>query len=1114
MKILAIDDNRDNLLILKAMINDIFPDILILSALNGKKGLELAVAEDPDVILLDVIMPEMDGFEVCKKLKADKRLRDIPVVFITALKGDRESRVCALESGADAFLSKPVEETELTAQIRAMIKIKEANIEKRDEKKRLSSLVESQNRKLKENYTATLNLLEDLKKEVEVRKKSEEKQRAILRTAMDGFWLTDMQGRILEVNDTYCRMSGYGEQELLSMRVADLEAVETEEDARRRIKKLMISGEDRFESKHRRKDGSTYDVEVSIQHQNIDGGRMVAFFHDITERKKAEEDLRKSEGTYRALVGSLPDIVMRFDREGRHLFVSENASKVINLRPEEFIGKTHRELGFREDQCRFWEECIRKVFDRSEPLETEYVFDGKNGTRIYNWRLMPERDGKGVVMSVLSLNRDITEHRLIEENYQMLFREMLDGFAVHEIICDKDGNPVDYRFIAVNPAFERMTGINAENVVGKTILEAIPGTERHWIETYGKVALTGEPAFFENYSGELKKYFKVAAFRSAPKQFACIITDITESKQKERLQALSSEILGILNKPLALHDMINSVLYTIKNGTGFDAVGIRLKSGSDFPYLVQDGFSNDFLLSEDSLFERDMDDVVCKDANGDIMLQCTCGLVISGKTDPSSPLFTAGGSFWTNNSFPLLDLPAEQDPRYHPRNKCIYESYASIALIPIRENHQTIGLLQLNNREKNSLTLDMILFLEGIATRIGVALMHRQAEEEKASLELQLRESQKMEAVGQLAGGISHDFNNLLSVINGYSQMLLMDPDLKTSSRLNAEEILKSGERASALTRQLLLFSRRHPSETRIINLNAIISGVNKMLRRLVPENIDMKMTEQQDLWQVKADPGNIEQVIMNLTVNARDAMPAGGTLTIETRNVEIDGITRIGHHEDIKSGLYVMFSVTDTGYGMDEEVRKHIFEPFFTTKEAGKGTGLGLATVYGIVKQSNAHIDVQSETGKGTKFRIYFPRAEDDDLLHDEKDQKTDMPKGSGTILLAEDEECIRLMLQDFLQSIGYDVLISSNGKEALELVEKHRGKINLLITDVVMPGMNGFELMEKIKVLMPETKLLFMSGYTNPTDTIKMMKVCGNLIEKPIHLDSLAVKIREILG
>jgi PAS domain S-box-containing protein len=252
----------------------------------------------------------------------------------------------------------------------------------------------------------------------------------------------------------------------------------------------------------------------------------------------------------------------------------------------------------------------------------------------------------------------------------------------------------------------------------------------------------------------------------------------------------------------------------------------------------------------------------------------------------------------------------------------------------------------------------------------------RQAEEEKARLEVQLRQSQKMEAVGQLAGGISHDFNNLLSVINGYSQVLLLEADLKTALREKVEEILRAGERAARLTRQLLLFSRRQPMDFEIIDLNAIVSGMNKMLRRLIPESIDMELEGASDLWLIKSDPGHVEQVIMNLVINARDAMSDGGALTLKTGNVEIDESNFLCHHSDIKPGAYVMLSVSDTGCGMDANVKDHIFEPFFTTKEAGKGTGLGLATVYGIVKQSNAYIDVKSELGKGTKFRIYFPKA------------------------------------------------------------------------------------------------------------------------------------------
>ncbi|MFA6290819.1 MAG: response regulator [Victivallales bacterium] len=282
----------------------------------------------------------------------------------------------------------------------------------------------------------------------------------------------------------------------------------------------------------------------------------------------------------------------------------------------------------------------------------------------------------------------------------------------------------------------------------------------------------------------------------------------------------------------------------------------------------------------------------------------------------------------------------------------------------------------------------------------------KKAKEEKSKLELQLRESQKMQALGQLAGGISHDFNNLLSVINGYSQIVLNYPDLNASTRLKIEEILRAGERASSLTRQLLVFSRRQPMELKIIDINTILSGLSKMLRRLVRESIGMIIVGGADLWHIKADPAQIEQVIMNLVVNARDAMIDGGTLTIKTANVKVDEKNNSVHHPDIKPGLYVMLSVSDTGCGMDGKVKEHMFEPFFTTKEVGKGTGLGLATVYGIVKQSNGYIDIQSKVGIGTSFKIYFPQIARENSADEVKQDDPIIPGGSESILLVEDED------------------------------------------------------------------------------------------------------------
>jgi PAS domain S-box-containing protein len=268
---------------------------------------------------------------------------------------------------------------------------------------------------------------------------------------------------------------------------------------------------------------------------------------------KAHRELKEQEEKYRSLVECLPDIVMRFDRDGRHLFVSENVSEVVDFQAAQFIGKTHRELGFPEEQCRFWEEAIRRVFENGTPFETEYSFESKEGSAIHNWRLMHERDAQGSARSVLSLSRDITAHRKAEQDYQILFHEMLDGFSLHEIICDGQGNPADYRFLAVNPAFERMTGLKADNIVGRTVLEVLPGIERYWIATYGRVALTGEPAFFENYSKDLAKYFEVKTFRPAPNQFACIFYDITDRKQfEDALKKTRQQLRFIMNSVPAL----------------------------------------------------------------------------------------------------------------------------------------------------------------------------------------------------------------------------------------------------------------------------------------------------------------------------------------------------------------------------------------------------------------------------------------------------------------------------------------------------------------------------------------------------------------------------------
>jgi len=387
---------------------------------------------------------------------------------------------------------------------------------------------------------------------------------------------------------------------------------------------------------------------------------------------------------------------------------------------------------------------------------------------------------------------------------------------------------------------------------------------------------------------------------------------------------------------------------------------------------------------------------------------------------------------------------------------------------------------------------------------------------ERRALEQQLRQSQKMEAVGRLAGGIAHDFNNLLMVITGYSEFLLERLHDTPELRAPAQEIASAAERASSLTRQLLAFSRKQMLAPKIVNLNDIVTENLKMLTRMIGEDVDLVMHPGENVWAVRADAGQIEQVIMNLAVNARDAMPSGGKLTIEISNVTLDeDNSRV--HAPTRPGDYVLLSIGDTGAGMDAETQSHIFEPFFTTK-GPKGTGLGLSTVYGIVKQSGGYIWVESELGRGTTFKIYLPRvaaigeaAAAQPAVHVDTHK---VEPGTETILLVEDETNLRYLARQFLEKQGYKVIEAADGAVAMQIAVAHEGVIHLLLTDVIMPGMNGRELAQRISEIRPNVKVLYMSGYTeNVVGHNGMLEAGVLLLQKPFSLRSLKSRVREVL-
>jgi len=394
-----------------------------------------------------------------------------------------------------------------------------------------------------------------------------------------------------------------------------------------------------------------------------------------------------------------------------------------------------------------------------------------------------------------------------------------------------------------------------------------------------------------------------------------------------------------------------------------------------------------------------------------------------------------------------------------------------------------------------------------------VRLVVAQDISERQQLEEQLRQAQKMEAVGRLAGGVAHDFNNLLMVIKGHTELLLGSLFPTDPARRKIEQIERSADRATALTRQLLAFSRMQVLQPRSINLNSIVDDMGKLIPRLIGEDIELVIHTAPDTGTIRADASQMEQIIMNLAVNSSDAMPKGGKLIIETSNAELDG-TYKNSHPVVKPGRYVLLAVSDTGIGMDAETQAHIFEPFFTTKEQGKGTGLGLSTVYGVVKQSGGFIWVYSEVGKGATFKVYLPRVEETAQEFRHLQPSIHVLRGTETILLAEDEQDVREVAREFLESAGYTVLLAANGAEALERAREFSGSVDLLVTDMVMPGMTGHELVRRLRQQRPEFGVIYMSGYSEQAAAeATKSDPRAIVLTKPFSRAAILRVVREIL-
>jgi PAS domain S-box-containing protein len=478
-------------------------------------------------------------------------------------------------------------------------------------------------------------------------------------------------------------------------------------------------------------------------------------------------------------------------------------------------------------------------------------------------------------------------------------------------------------------------------------------------------------------------------------------------------------------------------------------------------------------------------------------------------------LFDDQGRFlrWNRNLERLTGYSAKQIAEMSPLDFFVGEDRKTIedGITEVFDKGQTTAEVDLVARDGTKtpyfFTGELVV-LDGRRCVVGTAIDLV----ERRRLETQLRQSQKMEAIGRLAGGVAHDFNNVLTVILSNSEMLAGQLSPEDPRRQELIEIRDAAQRAATLTRQLLAFSRKQVLKPRVLSLNAVVVTLEKMLRRLIGEDIELVTVLQPDLCPVEADPGQLEQIVMNLAVNARDAMPEGGSLSIETGNAEVDEVFARKHFPMVP-GRYVMLVVCDSGAGMDAETQRHIFEPFFTTKPRGRGTGLGLSMVYGIVKQSGGYIWAYSEPGLGTTFKIYFPRVEGARGDAEAAVAESSSPPGRETILLAEDEDSVRRLARRILEEAGYIVLEAREATEALTISEGWHGPIDLLVTDVVMPELNGRELAERLSVLRPGIQILYISGYTDHDVLDGIVGPGNNFLQKPFTPESLASKAREAL-
>jgi PAS domain S-box-containing protein len=968
-----------------------------------------------------------------------------------------------------------------------------------------------------------------------------------------GYLTFDEEGLILELNLPAAQFLGMERRSLISKPFSlflQSDSQETFYFHRRGV--LRRSTKQTCDLVLKRKDKALIDIQMESIAVTAKGSPAIrSILTDITERERAKSVLRASEERYRSYVDVTGAVGWTTNPNGEVVEDLPSWRRFTGQSEEEIRGTGWTTALHPEDVEHTLNAWNKAVLNKTA-YEVEYRMRKYDGAyRLFLARGAPVFGRDGSVREWVGTCIDITDRKAAEE----ALRESEDRLGLALVSShmgiwewDRDANEVFQ-----SPESHKILGSKEASRSLKSFSNLLHPDDRH----HAVAAISRMPVDHPEFGTDFRiirpdgsvRWVAIAGRgyfddKGVMLRVLGTIQDVTDRKEAEHRQYLLNEIMNVLNDPPALTDPLSLIVAAIQRGMGFDAVGIRLRSGEDYPYFVQNGFSHDFLLAEDSLTVHAQDGGLCRDENGNYSLECTCGLVISGKVEPQNPLFTPRGSCWTNNSFPLLDLPPSRDPRLHPRNRCIHEGYASVALIPIRANREIVGLLQLNDRKKDRFTLDIIHFFEGIGASIGVALMRKDAEsqikkahevleqrvEERTSelreaneevrlqtegrkqTEAALYQAQKMEAIGTLAGGIAHDFNNILAAIIGFAEMMEEDAAPSSSEQRRAERIRKAGFRGRDLVKQILTFSRQTSHEKEPVELTELIEEGLKLLRPTLPSTIAITTRILAKESVTLADSVQIHQILMNLCTNAAHAMgEKGGLLEISLEAANFSPGDSVPDPY-MTATDYLKLSVRDTGCGMEEETLKRIFDPFFTTKLPGEGTGLGLSVVHGIVKDHHGCVVVDSRRGKGSTFHVYLPKLEAS-VVAKIKDA-TASPRGSERILFVDDEQMMIDLNKERLRSLGYKVAVFVSSKKALDVFRKRSDRFDLVITDYTMPDLTGIELAEELFKIRPEIPVILYSGAKDLSLPGRAKKAgIREFLEKPLTKMELAQAIRRAL-